>query len=215
MAAFLVPGPTISELGLEDALHHVGDVVSNDWKELPAMERAARGHVEALAVRMGRDEEIVCWSRRVPDEEGRSIRHCVSSFAILHWFLDARTHDNARHARHARLHRGGDAQTWHNSPANAIGIDGNILHFFPVKPVQRLASALLEELDELGSSPNIVHALVGGHGQALTGEGTLHKVGKAHVAVELDSAVFQDGHALACAAASVDSVDCMDCMGCI
>lgn len=55
ITAFFVPSPTISEFGLKAALHHVGNVVSNYWQELPAMKRAASCHVETMAMRMWRD----------------------------------------------------------------------------------------------------------------------------------------------------------------
>lgn len=61
-----VPGPHVGVLGLELAVHHLDDVLTNDGEELPGVERAARRDVEVLAAGMRGNKKVVPRRGRVP-----------------------------------------------------------------------------------------------------------------------------------------------------
>lgn len=52
VAALLVPGPPVGKVAVQGSLQHVDDVVTDDGQELPSVERAARGQIQVVAVRV-------------------------------------------------------------------------------------------------------------------------------------------------------------------
>ena len=66
ITAILVPRPAARVFLGEDSVHHVRDVVADDGQELPAVKGAAGSNEKAVAVRVWRNEEVMCGGGCVP-----------------------------------------------------------------------------------------------------------------------------------------------------
>lgn len=62
-----IPCPSFSNIGVELAIQHLNNILSNDRQELPTMERSSGGNEEVLAARMIRNDEILIRGNAIPD----------------------------------------------------------------------------------------------------------------------------------------------------
>jgi len=190
---WLIPMPSLRIILRQLPLEHVFDIFADDGQELPRVERATGRNVEAVAVGVRRDEEIVRWRRCVP------ITECVSKTMLIGRQGKLRRGIGlTTGARNCSLEESGKVDDDLNLPAHAVRVNLDVRDLLPVKTVHGASCTGLEVFDVVLVRPHIEHgpARDDRHLSPCSFEG-LH-VGEAHVAVELDGAVLEYRHALAC-----------------